>query len=111
MTYSWSEVEPLLELVWEESRYVGLPSTGAPDPDMPRSASDPRSTFAWVDKLIDTSSAVGRLSVADRQVLFLRFGLLLPQREAGVVLGLSHVTVGRRERCARRNLLRVLKGW
>ncbi|QDK03215.1 DNA binding protein [Streptomyces phage TuanPN] len=101
MTYNRALVEKLLPTVWDDEASYGLKNEQAPDADMPKTASNPKTANTLYAHLADIRwawkwAAKGGLPIEEAQTLLLRFGLDWTQEEIGDQLGVTHRAIGKR---------------
>lgn len=99
MTYDRQDVERLLPAVWDDKYLTdGFRSDDAPDPDMPKSASDKSKSGGHVVAIADIRQAwrYADLSLDQRRALLLRYGMDEPVAEAGALLGVHKSSITRR---------------
>jgi hypothetical protein len=84
-------VELLLPAVWDVDAAYGIRSPTAPDADMPRGTVDPRAASILFAHLADIRQgwAAAPLTLGERQALILRYGVDLPDNEAGALQGVT----------------------
>lgn len=98
--YGKADIERLLPCLWDEDKAIhGIPNELAPDHDMPKGQA-PNPAHAgghWV-AVADMRRAyqLGGLTLQDRQVLWLRYGLDSYQEEIALDLKIHQSTVSRR---------------
>lgn len=97
--YSRESVETLLPAVWDESYMYGLPQRDdAPDPDMPRGASNKargNNLSAYIAD-IKTGWEETPLSIKERRALLLAYGLGWTQKEIAFNQGVSQQAISKR---------------
>ncbi|MFI5840512.1 sigma factor-like helix-turn-helix DNA-binding protein [Catenuloplanes sp. NPDC051500] len=99
MSYTRELVERLLPALWDRHFvYSGLDNPYAPDPDMPRVASNPKTANTVYAYLADIKAGWRHapLDLTDKRVLVLRYGQDLELAAIGAVLGMSKQAVGQR---------------
>lgn len=97
--YSRESVEVLLPAVWDEDYSFGLPKKDtAPDPDMPRGSTNPKTANNLPAYIADikTGWAKAALTHKERRALLMRFGLAWTQDEIAAHEGVSQQTVSER---------------
>lgn len=94
-TYTREEIEQYMPGVWDTLRVLNAPNPYAPDPDMPKSQTDPRSTVNPVIGCVDMQRAwaAAGLTIREKQVLLLRYGFDELVEDIADLLGLSHQRV------------------
>lgn len=97
--YTRESVEMLLPAVWDEQMAYGLPKKEtAPDPDMPRGASNPKrgnNLPAYIAD-IKTGWAKAPLTNRERRAVLMRFGLSFTQEEIAQHEGISQQAISAR---------------
>ena len=98
MRYSTVQIGELLVGVWDPMRVLSAPNPYAPDPEMPKSPSiDPRRSSDKVCEIADVSRAWERthLTLLQRQVLLLHFGMDVPLRGIDSLLARANGSAAR----------------
>lgn len=93
--YQPALIEALLPSVWNMDELANAGVETAPDPDMPRAASDPSHAGTHMAHYADIREAWAHapLTTRQRQALVLRYGIGLEQEEAASAMGISRSTV------------------
>ncbi|UJQ86462.1 hypothetical protein SEA_SUNSETPOINTE_44 [Streptomyces phage SunsetPointe] len=93
-------VETLLPTVWDGAAVYGLKNDQAPDPDMPKAATNPKESNTLWAHLIDIRTAwnwaKNTLPLAELQVVFMRYGLDRKVEDIAEFQGVNKGTVSRR---------------
>jgi len=107
-------VEEALPALWDESLHaqpINNPKH-APPRGMPRAQSNPAHSGDWLAQVADVRTAWERapLTLKQRRVVFMYYGLRWPQALIGAYLGVAHNTVYERVERALISMSRWLDG-
>ncbi|AYN39638.1 hypothetical protein D9753_12690 [Streptomyces dangxiongensis] len=89
--YDRALVEHLLPAVWDDEAAYGIRNPTAPDADMPKGSVDPKTATLLFAHLADIRRGwvTAPLTLEERQALVLRYGVDLPDTEAGTLQGVT----------------------
>lgn len=94
--YDEREVERYLPTLWdEELRIKGLPNPQAPDPSMPKGYKNPAHANTHLAVCADLQRAWGLadMTLRERQVLLMRYGLMWEQQDCADYFGNSQQAI------------------
>ncbi|GGN40028.1 DNA-directed RNA polymerase specialized sigma24 family protein [Actinoplanes campanulatus] len=97
MSYERELVERLLPAVWDPGMVV-VENPTAPDPDMPRTKSNPKTANTIYAMLADIRRAWRHApaTLAERQAMLLRYGMGMSKTETGHILGIGRKAASQR---------------